>query len=433
MTDYTIRRAISPADLAGARDVVLASFGTDFEYGFEARWHWDLDHMREVYVDNPRQAMFVAVDPAGTVAATTAVVIGGPNVPPHAEWIGAHYPKDPSVAQLIRVVTSPAHRRLSLARHLVAAAQAFARSARYRVIYLHTNAKVPAAQPFWESLPVKVVHDARGDEGDERFETIHYELDLHAAILGTPAAPDWAGWVSRWDAQQEGYVPDREAQFALMFDVMERLGAAPGSLLDLACGPGSLAARALDRFPGVDVVGVDLDPLLLEMARRTIGARCTLATADLRADGWDTVLGDRRFDAVCSATALHWLDVERLGPLAETLAARLRPGGVFVNYDSLPGEPEHARLRALAADLRRDHDAAAHAAGAEDWGHWWAAAAGVEAFTPLLAERDRRFGERRHRPGSTLDDHVHALVKAGFVEVDTLTQWADRRMLVAIR
>ena len=57
----------------------------------------------------------------------------------------------------------------------------------------------------------------------------------------------------------------------------------------------------------------------------------------------------------------------------------------------------------------------------------------MEAFAPLLAERDRRFGERRNGQGSTLADHVHALVKAGFAEVDTLTQWADRRMLVAIR
>lgn len=52
---------------------------------------------------------------------------------------------------------------------------------------------------------------------------------------------DAAGWLRRWDRQQAGYVPDREETFALMLDVVERLGAAPGRLLDLACGPGSLA------------------------------------------------------------------------------------------------------------------------------------------------------------------------------------------------
>jgi len=55
---------------------------------------------------------------------------------------------------------------------------------------------------------------------------------------------DAQAWLQRWDRQQEGYVPDREATFALMFDVLDRLGAAPGRLLDLACGPGSLADRA---------------------------------------------------------------------------------------------------------------------------------------------------------------------------------------------
>jgi cyclopropane fatty-acyl-phospholipid synthase-like methyltransferase len=58
---------------------------------------------------------------------------------------------------------------------------------------------------------------------------------------------DAQAWLQRWDRQQEGYVPDREATFALMFDVLDRLGAAPGRLLDLACGPGSLADRALAR------------------------------------------------------------------------------------------------------------------------------------------------------------------------------------------
>lgn len=145
------------------------------------------------------------------------------------------------------------------------------------------------------------------------------------------------------------------------------------------------------------------------------------------------MLGGARFDAVCSATALHWLDADHLAPLAEVLAAHLRPGGVFVNHDSLPGDDADPRLRALALDLRRDAAAEAHRLGAEDWESWWAAAAEVEAFAPLLAARDRRFGPRRHGEGTSLTEHVEALRKAGFSEVGTITQWADRRMLVAIR
>jgi hypothetical protein len=34
---------------------------------------------------------------------------------------------------------------------------------------------------------------------------------------------DWADWLRRWDAQQEGYVPEREARFAAMLDVLAEL------------------------------------------------------------------------------------------------------------------------------------------------------------------------------------------------------------------
>ncbi|MDN5915253.1 MAG: class I SAM-dependent methyltransferase [Pseudonocardia sp.] len=68
-----------------------------------------------------------------------------------------------------------------------------------------------------------------------------------------------------------------------MSDVVDRLGAAPGRLLDLACGPGSLARRAVRRFPGAEVVGVDFDPVMLELARRT--------TVDARPVGLGTARG----------------------------------------------------------------------------------------------------------------------------------------------
>jgi hypothetical protein len=34
---------------------------------------------------------------------------------------------------------------------------------------------------------------------------------------------DWPSWLDRWDAQQTGYLPDREVRFAVMFDVLEVL------------------------------------------------------------------------------------------------------------------------------------------------------------------------------------------------------------------
>jgi hypothetical protein len=31
---------------------------------------------------------------------------------------------------------------------------------------------------------------------------------------------DWRTWLDRWDAQQTGYIPEREARFAAMFEVV---------------------------------------------------------------------------------------------------------------------------------------------------------------------------------------------------------------------
>lgn len=179
LTDrFLIRRAITGDDLDGARALVLEVAERDLGYGYTPQWHWDLDRMRDTYVDDARQAMFVAVDD-GAVVATAAIRAGGPLSPPHPAWLADRYADRERVAQILRVATGPEHRRLGLARRLVTACVDFARAdGGYRVVCLHTNAKVPGAEAFWRSMPVVEIHDARGDEGDARFETIHFEIPM---------------------------------------------------------------------------------------------------------------------------------------------------------------------------------------------------------------------------------------------------------------
>ncbi|AKT50739.1 GNAT family N-acetyltransferase [Arsenicicoccus sp. oral taxon 190] len=176
----TIRRATTPDELAGARELLLTSFRDDQGYGFQPQWHWDVEHLREVYVDNPRQALLVAVDEeTGAVVGTCAARVGGPASPPHPEWLAARYADRAAVAQLVRLVTDPRHRRHGLGRRLVEATVDLVRDeGGYRVIYLHTNAKFPGALEFWRGVGMVEVHDARGEEDDDRFETVHFELPL---------------------------------------------------------------------------------------------------------------------------------------------------------------------------------------------------------------------------------------------------------------
>jgi trans-aconitate methyltransferase len=246
---------------------------------------------------------------------------------------------------------------------------------------------------------------------------------------------DWAGWLQRWDDQQAGYLPDREEQFQLMLAAVERLAGAPERFVDLACGPGSISARAAQRFPQAEIVGLDLDPFLLEIARQTVaGEHVRFAEANLRTPGWDAVLGEEQVDAVCSATALHWLDPADLDAVAQTLGRRIRPGGVFLNADTMRLGPDDVpRLDALVVELRDEIWSKSHANGVEDWQAWWDAAAAEPAFAELLAEREVRFAGRWKGRDITLTDTIQSFRKAGFAEVAVLGQVADKHLFAAIR
>ncbi|WP_247048302.1 GNAT family N-acetyltransferase [Arthrobacter rhizosphaerae] len=184
--NYSITRATSELQLEGARRVVLEVAQRDLGYGYVPEWHWDLDDLDGVYVRNPRQAMFIAMHDEEVVG-TCALRMGGPSSPPHPAWLAERYSDPHQVAQLLRLAVLPEHRRKGLARELVGRVWEFATAdTGTTLLCLHTNAKVPGAEDFWRSLPVREIHDARtGDmpEADPRFETIHFELDLPGRAL----------------------------------------------------------------------------------------------------------------------------------------------------------------------------------------------------------------------------------------------------------
>ena len=261
------------------------------------------------------------------------------------------------------------------------------------------------------------------------------------AALDPATARDW---IARWDRQQEVYLPDREDRFAALIDAVEAAAGRPDPLvLDLGCGPGSLAVRLLSRLPAATVVAVDADPVTLALGRAAHadvpGLRFT--DVDLRAPGWETGLGlgpGHPVDAVVSTTALHWLTAAELRELYEAVAGLLPPGGLFLDGDHLrldeAEQPVLARLdRVLEEreDRRRYPDG--HAGHGEDWQQWWQAVAADPALAGSAAERERR-SVRHHGPeGTLLAVHVDALRAAGFAEVGTIWQRGANRVLAAVR
>ncbi|MDQ7908812.1 class I SAM-dependent methyltransferase [Phytohabitans sp. ZYX-F-186] len=126
---------------------------------------------------------------------------------------------------------------------------------------------------------------------------------------------------------------------------------------------GSISLRVLRRFPEATTTLLDLDPVLRHIATGSLGAGAAVVTADLRTRDWLASLPHRDFDAVLTATALHWLAPERLAELYGEIRAALRPGGVFVNADHMPddGLPGPSARLGERADARRH---ARYAAGA---------------------------------------------------------------------
>jgi SAM-dependent methyltransferase len=235
----------------------------------------------------------------------------------------------------------------------------------------------------------------------------------------TPYKLDSRAWQESWDRQQEAYMPDREHRFTAMLDVVDAVTSAdePVRVLDLAGGTGSISLRALARFDRVEVTLLDLDPALLAIAGASLRDRARLVVADLRDPGWAAKLPHRAYDAVLTATALHWLAPERLTELYAELPAVLRPGGVFVNADHMPDDtlPELSRRLVARADERRD---ARYATGAvPTWRGWWERAALDPVLAPLVEERNRIYAgphSSEFLPPATW--HLEALSAAGFAE-----------------
>jgi SAM-dependent methyltransferase len=248
-------------------------------------------------------------------------------------------------------------------------------------------------------------------------------------------------WIDRWDAQQQGYMPDREERFTALIDAVEAGAGRPDPLiLDLGCGPGSLAVRLLERLPKATVVALDADPVLLALGRAAYGrlAGLRFVDQDLRVPGWAGALGlDRLADGAVSTTALHWLPASDLPALYAEVATVLRPGGLLLNGDHLREDataaPTLARLEQALVECAEQR----HLPGAqeEDWKGWWQAATTEPVLAGPAAERARRrLSEDHHGSESVLlAEHEKALRAAGFAEVGSLWQHGENRLLCAVR
>ncbi len=233
---------------------------------------------------------------------------------------------------------------------------------------------------------------------------------------------EWERWQQQWDAQQEAYLPDREARLAAMLDVVEAACGPAPRVLDLAGGTGSITRRLLARFPNASAVVVDVDPALLAIAAGTFDGdrRVRVCRADLATPEWLGSLGEPEasFDAVLTATALHWLDPERVAAVYAESGGLLREGGVLANADHMVDEGMGSLNDALAplSEARSERQRAD--TGACDWDGWWELLGQEPEMAAVVAERHSRFAGRggsSHTESDLASSwHIDALRATGF-------------------
>lgn len=250
----------------------------------------------------------------------------------------------------------------------------------------------------------------------------------------TAAGSDWRAWQESWDRQQEWYMPDREDRFRVMLDMVEAFVGPEPRVLDLACGTGSITARLLDRFPGATSTGVDLDPALLTIARGTFAgdARVTLVEADLKDPGWPARLPYDTYDAVLTATALHWLRTEVLEALYGQVAELVRHGGVFMNADHMIDDSTPRINAAEAAHSRARRDRAMKN-GALDWAEWWALAAKDPVLAEPTARRFEIYGDHADGEMPSAARHARVLREKGFAEARPVWCSPSDTLLLALK
>jgi tRNA (cmo5U34)-methyltransferase len=129
----------------------------------------------------------------------------------------------------------------------------------------------------------------------------------------------------------------------------------PGTVLDLGCGDGRLAALVLEHRPSVEhVVAVDSSPAMLRRARARFDGDDRVSVREWNLDQSLIPLG--RFDVVVAGFSIHHLEDQRKRRLFSEVAEQLTDDGVFANLEVVASATPQLHRQFLDLIGRPDDD-----------------------------------------------------------------------------
>ncbi|MGA7616274.1 MAG: class I SAM-dependent methyltransferase [Thermoanaerobaculia bacterium] len=118
--------------------------------------------------------------------------------------------------------------------------------------------------------------------------------------------------------------------------ILDRFGIRDGDVIaDIGVGTGYFAIPMARRTPNGRVIGVDLQPEMLELFRRKLGDAAAPSNVETRLGRADaTTLGDHSVDVVLLANL--WHEIDDLDAATKEIERILRPGGTLAILDWRP-------------------------------------------------------------------------------------------------
>lgn len=230
-----------------------------------------------------------------------------------------------------------------------------------------------------------------------------------------------------WDEVMTGFVPGLATlEAGIGFAVEAVLARPPRRVLDLGGGPGVMASRMAGRWPGARVTMIDLDPVLLALARDGVSSAVTVLDADLGDDAWPLSAGDG-YDLVTAVMTVHYLRPEGIRALYRRCRRVLAPGGLLVVADLMPDDGLPSVMSAL-------NPAAGEAAAELAWAQWWGEVAEAQELRQLVAARTEVFrGRVPANFAGSASWHAATARSAGFREAGVLWREGRHAALAALR